>query len=169
MDGCQLDRDVVLADPSTDAAIEDAAWLRTDRDTAMHINMSGLDSTVNGVNLAVAWGFRRLDVRTDSVTVQRWLNDALSGKSRLRTKARSEMLIRRCVVVFLQLMAEYELEVSARLVPSAANRADELTRVLKERLQPQKPAEQISEPENRGVTAGGTFLILILILSGLAL
>ena len=145
-DASSIARGVVLADPSTDAVIEDAAWLRTDRDTAMHINMAELDSTVNGVNMAVAWGFRRLDVRTDSVTVQRWLNDALSGKTRLRTKAQSEMLIRRRVAVFHQLVAEYELEVSVTLVPSAANRADELTRVPKEWLQPKKPAEQPPEP-----------------------
>ena len=99
-DASSIARGVVLADPSTDAVIEDAAWLRTDRDTAMHINMAELDSTVNGVNMAVAWEFRRLDVRTDSVTVQRWLNDGLSGKTRLRTKAQSRNVdptARRCV------------------------------------------------------------------------
>ena len=56
------------------------------------------------------------------------------------------MLIRRRVAVFHQLVAEYELEVSVTLVPSAANRADELTRVPKEWLQPKKPAEQPPEP-----------------------
>ncbi|KAF0293216.1 Intracisternal A-particle Pol-related polyprotein [Amphibalanus amphitrite] len=64
-----------------------------------------------------------------SVTVHRWLSDALSGKARLRTKAQSEMLIRRRVAVFRQLVIEYELEVTIELVASAVNRADEVTRV----------------------------------------
>ena len=120
---------MVLTDPVTDEVLEDAAWLRTDTDSDMHINLSELDAALNGVNLALAWGFTRIDLRTDSVTVQRWLTDALSGKARLRTKAQSEMLIRRRVAVFRQLVTEYDLSVTVKLVPSAANRADGLTRV----------------------------------------
>ena len=128
-DASSIARGVVLADPVTDEVIEDAAWLRTDTDSDMHINLSELDAALNGVNMALAWEFRRIDLRTDSVTVHRWLTDALSGRARLRTKAQSEMLIRRRVAVFRQLVTEYDLTVSVQLVPSAANRADALTRV----------------------------------------
>ncbi|KAF0292273.1 Gag-Pro-Pol polyprotein [Amphibalanus amphitrite] len=128
-DASSIARGVVLADPVTDAIIEDASWLRAEAERDVHINISELDAALNGVNMALAWGFRRLTLRTDSVTVHRWLSDALSGKARLRTKGQSEMLIRRRVAVFRQLVAEYELEVTIELVGSAANRADEMTRV----------------------------------------
>ena len=128
-DASSIARGVVLTDPVTDEALEDAAWLRTDTDSDMHINLSELDAALNGINMALAWGFTRIDLRTDSVTVQRWLTDALSGRARLRTRAQSEMLIRRRVAVFRQLVTEYDLNVTVKLVPSAANRADRLTRV----------------------------------------
>ncbi|KAF0297303.1 Lipoyltransferase 1, mitochondrial [Amphibalanus amphitrite] len=128
-DASSIARGVVLADPVTDAIIEDASWLRAEAERDVHINISELDAALNGVNMALAWDFRRLTLRTDSVTVHRWLSDALSGKARLRTKGQSEMLIRRRVAVFRQLVAEYELEVTIELVGSAANRADEMTRV----------------------------------------
>ncbi|KAF0313347.1 Gag-Pro-Pol polyprotein [Amphibalanus amphitrite] len=128
-DASSIARGVVLTDPDTGAIIEDASWLRAESERDVHINISELDAALNGVNLAVAWGFRRLTLRTDSVTVHRWLSDALSGKARLRTKAQSEMLIRRRVAVFRQLVIEYELEVTIELVASAVNRADEVTRV----------------------------------------
>ncbi|XP_043199882.1 uncharacterized protein LOC122369303 [Amphibalanus amphitrite] len=75
---------------------------------------------------------RVIDLRTDSVTVHRWINDALSGRTRLRTKAHGEMLIRRRVDMIRQLVDELELSLSVTLVRSAANRADELTRVPKD-------------------------------------
>ncbi|XP_043245437.1 uncharacterized protein LOC122393477 [Amphibalanus amphitrite] len=131
-DASSIARGVVLSDPTTGEVIEDAAWLRSDSDSDMHINLSELDAALNGMNMAVAWGFKRVILRTDSVTVQRWLTDALTGRARLRTKAQSEMLVRRRVAVFKQLSSEYDLVVTVELVPSAANRADELTRVPKE-------------------------------------
>ena len=142
-DASSIARGVVLTDPDTDAVIEDASWLRAESERDIHINISELDAALNGVNLAVAWGFRQLALRTDSVTVHRWLSDALSGKARLRTKAQSEMLIRRRVAVFRQLVTEYRLEVTIDLVPSAANRADEVTRVPNTWLQTteQPPAD----------------------------
>ncbi|KAF0302376.1 Intracisternal A-particle Pol-related polyprotein [Amphibalanus amphitrite] len=69
-----------------------------------------------------------------------------SDISRLRTKAQSEMLIRRRVAVFMQLVTEYGLAVSVELVPSANNRADELTRVPGEWL-------KVKPPEAVGVVA----------------
>ncbi|XP_045108000.1 uncharacterized protein LOC123502800 [Portunus trituberculatus] len=109
------------------AAIEDACWIR--RDESSHINMAELDAAVRGVNLAIAWGMRTIDLRTDSATVYRWIDDALSGRARLRTKAHGEMLIRRRVDVIRQLVTELELVMSVTLVRSSENRADALTRV----------------------------------------
>ncbi|XP_045101302.1 uncharacterized protein LOC123498201 [Portunus trituberculatus] len=117
----------VVVETPQGAAIEDACWIR--RDESSHINMAELDAAVRGVNLAIAWGMRTIDLRTDSATVYRWIDDALSGRARLRTKAHGEMLIRRRVDVIRQLVTELELVMSVTLVRSSENRADALTRV----------------------------------------
>ena len=117
---------VVLATPAGDV-IEDACWLR--RDETAHINMAELDAAVRGLNLAIAWGMRCVELVTDSSTVHRWISDALSGRARLRTKAHGEMVIRRRIDLVKQLVDEFSMELSVTLVPSAQNRADSLTRV----------------------------------------
>ena len=107
--------------------VEDASWLR--KECASHINMAELDAVVKGVNLALAWKVRRVEVMTDSATVHKWIEDGLTGKRRLRTKASNEMLIRRRVDIVMELVREYGLEMTIVLVPSADNKADALTRV----------------------------------------
>ena len=107
--------------------IEDASWLRTSGIT--HINMAELDAVVKGLNLALAWNFSKMVLHTDSATVHRWISDGLTGKARLKTKAASEMLIRRRVDIVTELVKEYDLELSIVLVPSLENKADALTRV----------------------------------------
>uniref|UniRef100_A0A5S6QMY9 RNase H domain-containing protein n=1 Tax=Trichuris muris TaxID=70415 RepID=A0A5S6QMY9_TRIMR len=109
------------------SVVEDAAWLRPD--DAQHINMAELDAVIRGLNLALLWRMRRIEIMTDSSTVYRWISDGLSGKSRLRTKAAGEMLIRRRVSTVLSLVKEYALQLTVHLVRSDANRADTLTRV----------------------------------------
>ena len=74
--------------------------------------MAELDAVVKGLNLALAWKVKRVEVMTDSATVYRWISDGLTGKSRLRTKAANEMLIRRRVDIVMELVKEYELEMS---------------------------------------------------------
>lgn len=109
--------------------IEDASWLRKSTDS--HINLAELDAVVRGVNLAVAWKMKRLTIVTDSRTVYHWISDALSGKARLKTKAASELLIRRRLETLKNIVTEYDLDVQVRSVPSVENRADVLTRVPK--------------------------------------
>lgn len=148
------DRAVVWTDASSVAAgavlesaagdvIEDACWLR--RDDSTHINMAELDAAVRGVNLAIAWGMRNIELKTDSATVHRWVSDALSGRARLRTKAHGEMLIRRRVDVIKQLVAELGISITVSLVRSAQNRADILTRVPSEWVREDgRPAEAVT-------------------------
>ena len=71
--------------------VEDASWLR--KDESSHINMAELDAVIKGLNLALAWRVKKVELLTDSPTVQCWISDAISGKSRLKTKVASEMLI----------------------------------------------------------------------------
>ena len=112
--------------------IEDGSWLR--KDEATHINMAELDAALRGVNMAIAWGMRVVELRTDSATVRRWVDDALTGRTRLRTKAHGEMLIRRRVDIIKQLAAEYSLQLTVTLVRSEDNKADCLSRVPAEWL-----------------------------------
>ncbi|KAK4294952.1 hypothetical protein Pmani_032459 [Petrolisthes manimaculis] len=110
--------------------IEDACWLR--RNECSHINLAEL--AIKGLNLVISWKFKKLILKTDSLTVYHWLDDALSGRSRVKTKAASEMLIRRRLETFTAIVNEYSLCLEIQLVPSASNRADELTRVPKKWL-----------------------------------
>ena len=108
--------------------IEDASWLRTN-DGGGLINMAEFDAIIKGINMALTWHMKKLHLKTYSQTVLHWVSDALTGKSRLRTKAVSEMFIRRRLSIILSLIEEYELEVDVAFVPSALNLADALTRV----------------------------------------
>ena len=107
--------------------IEDACWLRSD--SYAHINMAELDAVVKGVNMALTWGMKTIHLRTDSQTVFHWVSEAVSGRSRLKTKAASEMLIRRRLAILNELIATYNLSFDVSFVPSALNLADALTRV----------------------------------------
>lgn len=127
------------------STIEDASWLRTD--DASHINMAELDAVIKGLNVALVWGFRDIELLTDSSTVHRWISDGLTGRSRLKTKASSEMLIRRRVDIVTSLVAEYGLQVAVRLVPSADNKADALTRVPQRWLKATAAAPAAAQPQ----------------------
>lgn len=107
--------------------VEDGTWLR--HDDAAHINMAELDAVVKGVNMAVMWNMKKLHLCTDSLTVYHWVSDTLTGKARVKTKASSEMLIRRRLSTLKSLIEEYQLELQVTLVASGHNLADALTRV----------------------------------------
>ena len=139
-DASSIASGVVLEDPEG-GVVEDASWLRPKAKAAMHINMAELDAALSGVNMALAWGVRDIDLRTDSATVQKWVGDALSGRSRLRTKAHGEMLIRRRVDVICELVTEFQLTMTVSLVRSESNPADALTRVPKEWLRADRTEE----------------------------
>lgn len=109
--------------------IEDACWLRSQHERDGHINMAELDAVLKGMNIAMSWNMKTIHLKTDSLTVYHWISDALTGKARIKTKAASEMLIRRRVGVFKALVEEYSLNVDVQLVSSSENLSDELTRV----------------------------------------
>lgn len=140
-DASSIANGVILEDPGG-GTVEDASWLRPESKAAMHINMAELDAALSGINMAVAWGVKIIDLRTDSATVHRWIDDALSGRARLRTKAHGELLIRRRIDIIKQLVEELQLSVTVGLVRSADNPADTLTRVPKNWLHAKKGLAQ---------------------------
>ncbi|XP_065651146.1 uncharacterized protein LOC136079341 [Hydra vulgaris] len=111
-----------------ETTVEDATWLRKET-SDIHINMAELDAVIRGMNMALMWKLKKVTVFTDSVTVFHWVSDALTRKSRLRSKATGEMLIRRRLSVLQQLIEEYNVSVEVKLIPSKDNLADALTRV----------------------------------------
>ena len=116
--------------------IEDACWLR--RDECSHINLAELDAVIKGLNLAIAWKMKKVTLLTDSRTVYHWIQDTLSRKARVKTKASSEMLIRRRLGTLRTIVEEYNLTLNVKFVPSTENKADTLTRVPKKRLSPDR-------------------------------
>ncbi|KHJ40006.1 hypothetical protein D918_09933 [Trichuris suis] len=101
--------------------------------------MAELHAVIRGLNLALSWQMKDLELMTDSATVHRWIEDALSGRTPLKTRAANEMLIRRRIATVLALVKEYDLNLTVRLVKSADNRADILTRVPRRWLAPADP------------------------------
>ena len=79
--------------------------------------------------MALAWKLNKLQLFADSVTVFHWISDAVIGKSRLRSKASAELLIRRRVNLFRELVDDYNLDVNVNLISSKYNLADSLTRI----------------------------------------
>ena len=95
------------------------------------INVAELDAVEKGLNLGLKWGFVRLQIMTDSATVHSWLQSVLTGSHRPRTHGLSEMLIKRRLSLLSDTVKDFGAEVTVRLVPSAQNRADSLSRVPK--------------------------------------
>ncbi|GAB1602697.1 hypothetical protein Ahia01_000549600 [Argonauta hians] len=108
--------------------VEDAAWLRKKEDVG-HINVAELDAVLRGVNLALQWDLREIEIRTDSATVLSWLRSTINSEGRVKTKGAAEMLVKRRLGVLSELVEEVGLSLQVTFVPSAKNKADGLTRV----------------------------------------
>ena len=111
-----------------DVVFEDACWLRP-TNNAQHINLAEFDAALKGINLALPWKCKVMHLKTYSVSVYYWLEDTLTGKTRVRTKATSAMLLRRRLETIKSLVEEYGLSMDVALIPSIQNLADPMTRV----------------------------------------
>jgi hypothetical protein len=110
------------------AIVEDASWLRKENDPA-HINLAELDAVVKGINLALKWDVKELEVRTDSATVFGWLKSILTNERRIKTRGLGEALVIRRLSLVKTIVEEYELKMTVVFVNSSSNIADRLTRV----------------------------------------
>ena len=110
--------------------VEDAAWLRKKKDYN-HINVAELEGVLKGINLAVKWGLKDIQVITDSVTVHRWIELTLSEERKVKTKGAAEIIIKRRLGVLKSLIEELGLKIRVEVVPSKENKADNMTRVKK--------------------------------------
>ena len=130
---------------------EDAAWLKK-KDDYGHINIAELEAVVRGVNLALKWGLREIEVVTDSATVCEWVRLMLSEEKRIKTKGAAEILVKRRIGVLKDPIEDLQLGLTITLVPSERNKAAVLTRVKKSWLSAGK------EGEENGVCAGAVSL-----------
>ena len=108
--------------------VEDAAWLRKASDSA-HINVAELEAVLKGLNLALKWSMTSVEIMTDSLTVMSWLRSVITEDHRVKTHGAAEMLVKRRLGVFRDLLSEFQLTVTVTFTKSEANRADALTRV----------------------------------------
>ena len=132
-----------------DSGVEDASWLRKKGDFN-HINVAELEAILKGINLALKWKFRYINLMTDSATVYGWVTNTLTEERRIKTRGAAEMIVKRRLGVLRNLIDEFELKITISQVPTSKNKADELTRVKKEWL----ATEKASIGEREAVCAG---------------
>ena len=139
--------------------LEDAFWLHL-TNGGQHINLTELDTTVKGLNLALQLQARTVHLHTDSVCIYHWLTDVLTGRARVKTKATSKMLVQRRLMILLQLICEYGLQVDVTFVVSDQNWADELTQVPKKWLELIKHQSDVHcGPVGKGKNRSGKQLV----------
>ncbi|XP_076055165.1 uncharacterized protein LOC143033558 [Oratosquilla oratoria] len=135
-----------------DVVVEDGAWQRK-KDDYHHINVSELDAVIKGINLALKWGLREIEIRTDSATVAGWMNSVLTAEKRVRTKGAAEILVKRRLGILRELIDEFGMKIRVREVSSETNKADALTRVKKSWLK----AKEEQDEKKLEVCAAGSF------------
>ena len=128
---------VVITDKGK--VIEDGCWLRGINDVS-HINLAELEAVIKGVNMAVSWNFKNIEIRSDLATVCMWLNSISFKNKRVKVNGLSEVLVKRRLELLSELISLCELEVTIGFVRSSENLADTLTRVPKHWLT-KKPKE----------------------------
>jgi transposase InsO family protein len=114
--------------------VEDASWLRK-FDDASHINLAELESIIKGLNMAILWEYKVIEILTDSSTVCGWLRSLVAGDRPVRVKGMGEALARKRLSLIRDLIEECKLQISVTLVQSSVNKADKLTRVPQKWLQ----------------------------------
>ena len=112
-----------------DVVIEEEAWLRKKSDYN-YINVAELDATIKGVNLALKWVLKEIEIWTDSVTVRSWIHSLITNEKGDRKKGGR--------IDYLAPFGDsegndgwVELKLSVVFVFSDRNKADSLTRVRK--------------------------------------
>ena len=108
--------------------VEDRCWLREKNDRR-HINLSELEATIKGLNLAVKWNIHHLKLMTDSKTVYGWLKSLFGDMKRIKVSGLNEVVVQRRLQTIADLVDSACLTVDVEWIPSASNLADQLTRV----------------------------------------
>ncbi|XP_065190714.1 uncharacterized protein LOC135821644 [Sycon ciliatum] len=124
--------------------VEDQCWLRLKNDTR-HINLSELEAVIKGLSLAVEWNVRKVKVLTDSKTVYGWLSSLFGHLKRIKVSGLNKVVVHRRLQIIDDLIKAADLSVDLEWVPSASNKADELTRVPEKLVQYWKGQSGVGE------------------------
>ena len=108
--------------------VEDGSWLRKKNDAA-HINLAELEAVLKGLNMAILWDLKKVEIMTDSRTVYSWITTIVTGDRRIRTKGLSETLVRRRLSLIRDMITEFALDFNITWITTHLNLADSLTRV----------------------------------------
>ena len=99
-----------------------------------HINVAELDAVLKSINLAIKWGLREIEIRTDSAMVLSWVTSTVEKSGRIRTKSAGEVIVKRRLGILGELISEFKLQIKAVFVPSERNKADAPTWIKKQWL-----------------------------------
>ena len=72
--------------------------------------MAELDAVLKGVNLAIKWGLREIEIRTDSATVLSWVTPTVEEGGRIRTKGAGEGIVKWRFGILGELISEFKLQ-----------------------------------------------------------
>ena len=92
------------------------------------INLSELDAVIIGLQQCLDYGYKQIDLRTDSSSVVGWLK-AISNDKKIKLKGIHSKLVERRINILRKMVKEFEMKLSVMYVKSRLNVADELTRV----------------------------------------
>ena len=87
---------------------KDAAWLRG-KNNYNCINVDEFDTVLKGINPALKWGLREMEVRTDSATVLSWVNSAVEESGRICMKGVLEMIVRQRLKILEEVIFKFGL------------------------------------------------------------
>ena len=96
-----------------------------------HINVAELDAVLKGINLAIKWRLREIEIRTDSATVLSWVTSTVEEGGRIRTKGAGKVIVKWRLGILGEFISEFKLQIKTVFVPSERNKADMLTRIKK--------------------------------------
>ena len=128
------------------AVVEDQCWLRQKNDKR-HINLSELEVVIKGLNLAVKWNASNVKLLTDSKTVYGWLRSLLGDLKRIKVSGLNEVVVHRRLQTIADLIRTTHIAIDLEWVPSATNKADELTRVPEKFVQYWRSQVGVDESE----------------------
>lgn len=114
-------------------------WLKKS-DNVTHIYL--VELVLKGVNLAVTWNIKRIELVTDNNTVHKWPKSNIHDDHLVKTTGVSEVLVLRRLAILSEIANECDIKILPRcdkmwhpiLVTTKENLADRLTNVPKQWL-----------------------------------
>ena len=108
--------------------VEDRSWLRSTKDKK-HINVAELESVIKGLELASDWEAKVVRLKTNSKTVYGWVSSLVNNVQQVKVSGLYALLVERRLGIIEDIIAHSGFDVTIEWIPSAENKADQLSRV----------------------------------------